>query len=65
MMEGKDVFDPIDRTVDQYILPVALAQYIGLLGPPPLDMLRRSALMLKYFDKNGKLTHLRAFVHYD
>jgi serine/threonine protein kinase len=33
---------------------LALAQYIGYLGPPPLEMLRKSPLFSTYFDEQGK-----------
>ncbi|KLJ11663.1 hypothetical protein EMPG_09662 [Blastomyces silverae] len=54
LMEGKNVFDPIDRVNNQYVLPLALAQYIGFLGPPPLELIRQSPLFSTYFDENGK-----------
>lgn len=37
------------------MLPLALAQYIGYLGPPPLEMIKRSPLFSEYFDDQGKL----------
>lgn len=54
LLEGKSLFDPIDRVHNQYVLPLALAQYIGYLGPPPLDMIKRSPLFQTYFDEAGK-----------
>lgn len=54
LMEGKNLFNPIDRVHNQYVLPLALAQYIGYLGPPPLEMIRQSPLFSTYFDENGK-----------
>ncbi|KAJ6189768.1 protein kinase [Penicillium mononematosum] len=51
LLEGKNLFDPIDRVNNQYVLPLALAQYIGYLGPPPLEMLRKSPLFSTYFDE--------------
>ncbi|KAM5473342.1 hypothetical protein MferCBS49748_001156, partial [Microsporum ferrugineum] len=53
LMEGKNLFDPIDRVNNQYVLPLALAQYIGYLGPPPLEMIRKSPLFSTYFDEQG------------
>lgn len=53
-MEGKNLFDPIDRVNHQYVLPLALAQYIGYLGPPPLHMLQESPLFSTYFDEKGE-----------
>ncbi|KAJ5971958.1 protein kinase [Penicillium vulpinum] len=37
LLEGKNLFDPIDRVHGQYVLPLALAQYIGYLGPPSTE----------------------------
>ncbi|RJE24171.1 STYKc [Aspergillus sclerotialis] len=54
-LEGRNLFDPIDRAHSQYVLPLALAQYIGYLGPPPLDIIRQSPLFSTYFDAEGKL----------
>lgn len=56
-MEGKNLFDLIDRVHSQYVLPLALAQYIGYLGPPPLELIRQSPLFSTYFDENGKYYH--------
>ncbi|PGG99066.1 CMGC/SRPK protein kinase [Helicocarpus griseus UAMH5409] len=53
LMEGKNLFDPVDRVHGQYVLPLALAQYIGYLGLPPLDIIRRSPVFMTYFDKEG------------
>ena len=53
LLEGKILFDPIDRLNRQYVLPLALAQYIGYLGPPPLEILKQSPLMADYFDEQG------------
>ena len=53
LLEGKSLFDPIDRVNKQYVLPLALAQYIGYLGPPPLKILKQSPLMAEYFDEQG------------
>ncbi|OJD10516.1 CMGC/SRPK protein kinase [Emergomyces pasteurianus Ep9510] len=53
LLEGKNLFDPIDQVHGQYVLPLALAQYIGYLGPPPLDIIRRSPLFATYFDAQG------------
>ncbi|KAJ0415599.1 kinase-like protein [Aspergillus carlsbadensis] len=53
LLEGKNLFDPIDRTYSQYVLPLALVQYIGYLGPPPLYMIQKSPLFSTYFDEYG------------
>ncbi|PGH36283.1 CMGC/SRPK protein kinase [[Emmonsia] crescens] len=53
LLEGKNLFDPIDHVHGQYVLPLALAQYIGYLGPPPLEIIRHSPLFSTYFDPEG------------
>lgn len=50
LMEGRNLFDPIDRVHNQY---AALAQYISYLEPPPLEMVRQSPLFSTYFDTEG------------
>lgn len=54
LIEGKNLFNPIDPVNNQYVFPLALAQYIGYLGPPPLEMIRKSSLFSTYFDEQGK-----------
>ncbi|EXJ83982.1 CMGC/SRPK protein kinase [Capronia epimyces CBS 606.96] len=53
LLERRNLFDPIDREHNQYVLPLALSQYIGYLGPPPLEMIKRSPLFRTYFDQDG------------
>ncbi|EEH10409.1 predicted protein [Histoplasma capsulatum G186AR] len=48
-------FDLIDRPHGQYVLPLALAQYIGYLGLPPLEVIRQSPLFSTYFDSEATL----------
>lgn len=57
-MKGKNLFDPINRVDNKYVLPLALAQYIGYLGPPPLEMIRKSPLFATYFDEQRKFSIL-------
>lgn len=57
-MKGKNLFDPIDRVDNKYVLPLALAQYIRYLGPPPLEMIRKSPLFATYFDEQGKFAFI-------
>ena len=54
LLKGRNLFDSVDRVHDQYVLPLALAQYTAYLGPPPLDMIRKSPLFSQYWDENGK-----------
>ncbi|QMW42280.1 hypothetical protein G4B11_005604 [Aspergillus flavus] len=53
LLEGKNLVDPVDRVHGQYVLPLALAQYIGYLGPPPLEIIQKSPLFQTYFDSKG------------
>lgn len=47
-------FDLIGRPHGQYVLPLALVQYIGYLGLPPLEVICQSPLFSTYFDSEGK-----------
>ncbi|KAL2848820.1 kinase-like protein [Aspergillus pseudoustus] len=53
LLERQNLFDPIDHTLEQYVLLLALAQYIAYLGPPPLHMIQKSPLFSTYFDPQG------------
>ncbi|KAJ5353908.1 protein kinase [Penicillium brevicompactum] len=53
LLEGKSLFDPIDHVHGQHVLPLALAQYIGYLGPPPLGIIKNSPIFSTYFDAQG------------
>jgi serine/threonine-protein kinase SRPK3 len=53
LLEGKNLFDPVDED-DDYVLPLALAQYIGSIGLPPKEMIDKSPNCSKYFDSNGE-----------
>ncbi|OJJ87940.1 uncharacterized protein ASPGLDRAFT_55214 [Aspergillus glaucus CBS 516.65] len=52
LLEDKNLFGPIDQTNNQYVLLLAMAQYIGYLGLPPLEMIKQSPLSM-YFDGQG------------
>ncbi|WEW60369.1 hypothetical protein PRK78_005854 [Emydomyces testavorans] len=54
LLEGKNLFDPVDPVHNQYVLPLALAQYIAYLGPPPRDIIRQSPLFSTYFDEEAE-----------
>ncbi|KAJ5322740.1 protein kinase [Penicillium brevicompactum] len=62
LLEGKNLFDPIDHVRGQYVLPLALAQYIGYLGPPPLDLIKNSPIFSTYFDAQGKYHPFSGFM---
>lgn len=56
LLEGRNLFEPIDRVHNQYVLPLALAQYIGYMGPPPLWMIQQSdnPVITTFFDQQGE-----------
>ena len=55
LLEGRNLFDPIDKVHNQYVLPLALAQYMAYMGPPPIWMIRQSAnpVIATFFDGQG------------
>ncbi|EFE37876.1 hypothetical protein TRV_07467 [Trichophyton verrucosum HKI 0517] len=54
LIEGRNLFDPIDHEHRQYVYPLAMAQYIGYLGPPPPLLMSKSPVLSQYFDGDGK-----------
>lgn len=54
-LEGRNLFEPIDFANKQYVLPLAIARYISVMGPPPLWMLQetKNPHVLALFDKEG------------
>lgn len=72
LLEGRNVFDPIDRVHNQYVLPLALSQYIGYMGLPPPWMIQQSTnpVIATFFDQEGEWiaeppireTHFEEFV---
>ncbi|KAF2768022.1 kinase-like protein [Teratosphaeria nubilosa] len=56
LLEGRNFFDTIDKAHKQYVLPVAIAQYISVLGPPPLWMIQESESpsVPTFFDNEGR-----------
>ncbi|KAK0267606.1 hypothetical protein LTR91_014571 [Friedmanniomyces endolithicus] len=63
LLEGRNLFYPIDEEHNQYVLPVALAQYISVLGHPPLWMIQESTdpTIPTLFDSQGK-THMSCWI---
>jgi len=58
LIEGRNLFYPIDEVHKQYVLPLALAQYIAVLGSPPLWMIQESEspFIRILFDEQGKFS---------
>lgn len=48
------MFDVLDPSDNQYKNRFHLASIVGLLGPPPLDFLQKSAFSAVYFDEKGR-----------
>ncbi|KAF2212267.1 hypothetical protein CERZMDRAFT_112004 [Cercospora zeae-maydis SCOH1-5] len=55
LLEGRNLFEPLDLVNQQYVLPVAIAQYISVLGHPPLWMIQESQnpFVASLFDAEG------------
>lgn len=55
-MEGRNVFDPIDKVHNQSVLPLALSQYIGYMGLTPLWMIQQSSnpVIASFFNQHGE-----------
>lgn len=51
ILEGKPPFDPIDRVHGQYVLILALAQYIGYPGLALLNTIQKSSPVNAYYSR--------------
>ncbi|KAK4500862.1 hypothetical protein PRZ48_009054 [Zasmidium cellare] len=56
LLEGRNLFTPIDMTHNQYVLPLAVSQYMGYMGLPPKWMIEQSKnpVIKTFFDESGK-----------
>jgi len=54
LFEGKHMFHGNDPDGNGYSTRAHLAEVIGMLGPPPLDLLKRGIRSPEFFDKEGK-----------
>ncbi|EFR05429.1 CMGC/CLK protein kinase [Nannizzia gypsea CBS 118893] len=54
LIEGRNLFDPMDHEHRQYVYPIAMAQYIGYLGHPPQKMLDKSPVRSTYYNDDGE-----------
>lgn len=55
VFEGGHLFHGQDPTGKGYTTRAHLAEVIGLLGPPPLDLLERGVRSREFFSEDGKL----------
>jgi hypothetical protein len=53
LFEGKHMFNGNDPDGEDYSTRAHLAEVIGMLGPPPLDLIQRGARSSEFFDKDG------------
>jgi serine/threonine-protein kinase SRPK3 len=53
LFESKHVFHGNDPDGKGYSTRAQLAEVIGMLGPPPLDLLKRRTRTSEFFDKEG------------
>ncbi|KAF2222311.1 kinase-like domain-containing protein [Elsinoe ampelina] len=53
LFEGRHMFYGHDPHINNYSTRAHLAEVIGLLGPPPLDLLQRGKRSSEFFDENG------------
>ncbi|KXS98865.1 hypothetical protein AC578_10848 [Pseudocercospora eumusae] len=55
LLEGRNLFNPIDKAHKHYVLPLALSQYISYMGLPPLWMIRQSnnTVIKTFFNAEG------------
>lgn len=54
LLEAKPLCDGHDPRFDEYTCRAHLAQLIGLLGPPPTELLQRGTETKHYFNPDGK-----------
>nr|KMM67263.1 LOW QUALITY PROTEIN: SR protein-specific kinase Dsk1 [Coccidioides posadasii RMSCC 3488] len=54
LFEGKHMFHGNDPDGKGYSTRAHLAEVIGILGPPPLDMLKRGKRSLEFFTEDGR-----------
>lgn len=53
IFEGKHMFHGGDPDGKGYSTRAHLAEVIGMLGPPPLDLLQKGTRTSEFFDKEG------------
>lgn len=54
LLEGQLLFTGLHPTLDRYITRAHLAEIIGLLGPPPHDLIQKGARSSEFFDEDGE-----------
>lgn len=54
LFEGKHMFHGQDPEKETYMTRAHLADMVALMGPPPLDLLKRGKRTAEFFDENGQ-----------
>jgi len=57
LFEDKHLFYGNDPDGSGYKTRAHLAEVVGLLGPPPLDLLKRGSRSKEFFDEEGTRMH--------
>lgn len=59
LFEGRHLFSGQDPAPDKgyYTTRAHLAEVVGLLGPPPADLLKRGSRSKEFFDEDGMFNH--------
>lgn len=57
LFEDKHLFYGNDPDGSGYKTRAHLAEVVGLLGPPPLDLLKRGSRSKEFFDEEGTRVH--------
>ncbi|CAG8139920.1 unnamed protein product [Penicillium salamii] len=54
LLEGQPLFTGQHPTLNTYLTRAHIAEIIGLLGPPPNDLIQKGARSPEFFDQDGK-----------
>lgn len=55
LFEGQHLFYGRDPKENKYLTRAHLAEMIALMGPPPLDLLKKGKRTAEFFDEDGKI----------
>jgi serine/threonine-protein kinase SRPK3 len=64
LFEDKHLFNGYDHEHKEWRTRAQLAEVIGMLGPPPLDMLERAGRRAEFFDEKGTYSYFDSFVNF-
>lgn len=63
VFEGGHLFYGKDPSGEGYMTRAHLAEVVGLLGPPPLDLLKRGVRSKEFFSEDGKFYFATEFIN--